>query len=158
MHDARVFRMSEIYDCLTRADPILPPNMHLIGDLAYPLLMNLMKPYQNNGHLLPVQVNFNNKLSSIRSVIERAFGLLKCKFRRLKFLDTDTSQMANRIVLAACVLHNFIILEGNVPDEYNVENNIVNNEGDDVEINDVMVGGADQKRRDIAQQCDMENN
>ncbi|XP_050516925.1 putative nuclease HARBI1 [Diabrotica virgifera virgifera] len=121
MHDARVFRLSDVYASLTRQNPILPQNLHLIGDSAYPLMNNLMKPYQDNGHLTPVQINYNTKLSSIRSVIERAFGLLKVKFRRLKYLDVKNGQTANRIVLAACILYNFILLQGNPLDDYNVD-------------------------------------
>jgi len=56
--------------------------MHLIGDSAYPLLRNLMTPIRDNGHLTRSQNVYNIKLSSIRSIIERSFGLLKSKFRR----------------------------------------------------------------------------
>lgn len=65
----------------------LPPNFHIIGDSAYPLLLNVMTPYRDNGHLTRKQATYNRKLSSIRSTIERVFGLLKGKFRRLKYLD-----------------------------------------------------------------------
>ncbi|CAN8003724.1 unnamed protein product [Ixodes pacificus] len=45
------------------------------------------RPYREDGRLTPQQVKFNNILSAARSVSERAFGRLKGKFRRLKFLD-----------------------------------------------------------------------
>ncbi|KAI4454265.1 hypothetical protein MML48_10g00001245 [Holotrichia oblita] len=122
MHGARVFRLSPLYNRLTDvANPLLPEEYHLIGDSAYPLLRNLMKPYQDNGHLTPAQIVFNTKLSSVRSTIERAFGLLKVKFRRLKYLDVNTPNTAVQIIYAACIIHNFILLQNNDDDNYNVE-------------------------------------
>ncbi|XP_050517915.1 putative nuclease HARBI1 [Diabrotica virgifera virgifera] len=160
MHDARVFRLSEIYEYLTRENSILPANLHLIADSAYPLLLNLMKPFQDNGHLPEEHVVYNTKLSSIRSTIERAFGLLKCKFRRLKYLDVNNSQIASRIVLAACVLHNFILLQGNAAlDEYDIVNAAPNeNMIEGVHENDLLVNDASNKRREIVQICNRENN
>ena len=39
-------------------------------------------------------------------VIERAFALLKGRFRRLKYVDIDKVDDIPKIVIAACVLHN----------------------------------------------------
>lgn len=84
MHDARVFRNSELYREMTNEQiPLLPPQLHLIKDAAYPLLPNLMTPFKDTSHLTREQIIYNTKFSSIRSVIERAFGLLKLKMRRL---------------------------------------------------------------------------
>lgn len=77
VHDARVFRNSPLYGQLIGNPPLLRPDQHLIGDAAYPLLLNLLKPFRDNGHLTQRQITFNQVLSSQRSVIERAFGLLK---------------------------------------------------------------------------------
>ncbi|KAK5648352.1 hypothetical protein RI129_003244 [Pyrocoelia pectoralis] len=85
MHDARVFRNSVLFEQLRNG--MLPAENHLIGDSAYPLSKFLMTSFRDNGHLSPAQVTFNTKLSSIRSIIERCFGMLKGKFRRLKHLD-----------------------------------------------------------------------
>ena len=49
----------------------------LVGDSAYPFKNWLIKPFSNRGHLSPQKKRFNKKLSAVRSVIERAFGLLK---------------------------------------------------------------------------------
>lgn len=93
--------------------------MHLIGDSAYPLLCSLMMPFRDNGHLTRSEIIYNIKLSSIRSIIERAFGLLKTKFRRLKYLNIGDFELGNNMIAAACVLHNFIIIgdELNIQDE-----------------------------------------
>lgn len=158
MHDARVFRLSEIYNRLIDENPIVPQNLHLIGDSAYPLMVNLMKPYQDNGHLTLEKVTYNIKLCSIRSIIERAFGLLKCKFRRLKYLDVKNNQIANRIILASCVLHNFIILQENPMDDYNVErgNIEINEENIDGNNQDIL-GNAEVKRANIVRLCSERN-
>lgn len=75
MNDAKVF-LSPLYQRLITRN-LLPPTHHLIGDSAYHLLKNLMKPYQDNGHLTIEKVTYNAKLSSVRPVKEQTFGLLK---------------------------------------------------------------------------------
>jgi len=63
------------------------------------------------GRLTQEQKNFNNVVSQKRQVIERAFALLKGRFRRLKFLDMSRLDLIPYFIIAACVLHN-ICLEG----------------------------------------------
>lgn len=109
VHDARVFRTSQLYEQLNQHVPPLSPTQHLIGDAAYPLLPFLMKPYRDNGHLNNRQIRFNSTLSTARVVIEQAFGLLKTKFRRLKYIDMGRVDMIPTVVSAACVLHNIIL-------------------------------------------------
>lgn len=120
MHDARVFRLivSPLFESLHAANRLIPENFHLIRDATYPLLINLMTPFKDNGHLTAAQSRYNVKLSSIRSIIERAFGLLKGKFRRLKYLDIADFRLGNKIFAAACTLHNFIIEGDNINVEF----------------------------------------
>lgn len=75
------------------------------------------------------QKNFNTVLSSKRAVIERAFALLKGRFRRLKFLDMNVDEMIPHVIIACTVLHN-ICLDG--IDENDVEDFI--QEGMEMEI------------------------
>lgn len=124
MHDARVFRTSPLYQGIMDAqNPLIGQHYHLVADSAYPLLLNVMCPFRDNQHLTPQQVRYNIKLSSIRSIIERAFGMLKGKFRRLKCLDVSDMQLANNIIAAGCVLHNFLIEnnELNIQEDIDVE-------------------------------------
>lgn len=114
VHDARVFSNSEIHEMCGNVS-FFPDHTHLVGDSAYPLLVNVMVPYKNNGHLGRRQVNFNKRLSQTRVCIERAFGLLKGRFRRLKFFDANVIKIP-LYVLAACVLHNICIKEGDIFD------------------------------------------
>lgn len=122
MHDARVFRNSTIYQrIVNERNPLLLADEHIIGDSAYPLMINLMTPFRDTGHLTAAQSLYNTRLSSIRSVIERTFGLLKGKFRRLKYLDIEDMDLGKKIIAACCVLHNFI---QNEMDEYNINDAI----------------------------------
>ncbi|XP_053595504.1 putative nuclease HARBI1 [Microplitis demolitor] len=148
-HDASVFRSSTLFTRLADAEnPLLRPNQHILGDSAYPLMVNLLTPFKDNGHLTRHQVNYNVKHASSRSIIERAFGLLKGKFRRLQYLNVKSVDMAIKIVSAACTLHNFILIQGDVnirnnfPGE-NINNNDNNNDdngnnnnGMDVDMNE----------------------
>lgn len=100
---------------------MLPPDHHIIGDAAYPLLVNLLTPYRDTGHLTRAQIIYNTKLSSIRSIIERAFGFIKTKFRRLNYLDIADFDFGNKMIAASCVLHNFLIDHDEINFEINDE-------------------------------------
>lgn len=77
VHDARVFRNSPIYKKLTSNPPLLPAQQHILGDAAYSLLLCLLKPFKDNGHLSDIEIKFNQVMSGRRAMIERAFGILK---------------------------------------------------------------------------------
>lgn len=81
-------------------------------------MKELLTPFRNTGHLTNNQIRYNTKFSSIRSIIERAFGLLKGKRRRLKFLDMHDMELLNKVIISCCILHNFIIChQGGEADE-----------------------------------------
>ncbi|KAL0345749.1 UNVERIFIED_CONTAM: hypothetical protein Sradi_4406200 [Sesamum radiatum] len=54
---------------------------------------------------------FNLKHSSARNVIERAFGLLKVRWAILRSPSYYLIKIQNNIILACCLLHNFIQAE-----------------------------------------------
>lgn len=83
VHDSRVFYNSPLRERLEAG--FLPPQYHLLGDSAYALNNYLLVPFRDNGHLTNVEKKFNTMHSSTRVEIEMAIGLLKAKFRRLKF-------------------------------------------------------------------------
>ncbi len=107
VHDARVYRQSPLRKHLDQHP--LPPNMHLLGDTAYPLSTDLMTPYRDDGNLTAEHKEFNKILSSTRAHIERAFGLLKCKWRRLHHIDMFKIEHIPFVITSACILHNFIL-------------------------------------------------
>lgn len=45
----------------------------------------------------------------MRQVIERAFALLKGRFRRLKYLHMTRADLIPYVILACCILHNICL-------------------------------------------------
>lgn len=110
VHDVRVWQLSDIKHMIDHnVQRYFPHNSHLLADSAYPLSYYVLTPYRDNGHLNNIQHNYNRKLSKTRVIIERAFGLLKGRFRRLKYVYMYNTEMIPLIILACCVLHNICI-------------------------------------------------
>lgn len=72
----------------------------------------MMKPFENNEHITPQQLNFNRKLSQARVRVENAFALGKGKWRRLKFLHARNARYVVDHITASFVLHNMLIQHG----------------------------------------------
>ncbi|XP_051176397.1 putative nuclease HARBI1 [Leptopilina boulardi] len=133
VNDARVWQLSDIREESERdVEKYFPGQTHILGDKIYPLLFNLLPPYKDYGNLLRVQRWYNLSHARTRQVIERAFALLLCRFRRLKYLYLQNVEYASLIILACCCLHNICIYLNDLLDE------IVNLEEDDLqgEFND----------------------
>jgi len=80
----------------------MPENFVIIGDDAFPLSTNLMKPYIKTG-LSNYERIFNYRLSRARRVVENAFGILVWRFRifsRPIELKPDTS---DKVIFARLV-------------------------------------------------------
>lgn len=78
-----------------------------VGDEAFPLLENLMKPYAQK-NLKKEERIFNYRLSRARRIVENAFGIMASRFR---IFHTDIAidiENVDAIVLACCALHNFL--------------------------------------------------
>jgi DDE superfamily endonuclease len=158
VHDARVLRNSPLYlDAQRDYNRWFPNNTHLVGDAAYPLKKWIMVPYRDNGHLTRAQKQYNTKLSATRVVIERAFALLKGRFRRLKMLDMNRTDLIPQCITACCVLHNLCLnLGDDSPDDMTDDgssssNNQMNNDtvDDDLFTERQNNSLATQKRIDI---------
>lgn len=108
IHDSRLLRKSSIFMEITN-NPDFVGNHILIGDSAYPNLHWIVTPFKDNGRLTEQHRQFNYKLSSVRVVVEQAFGLLKGRFRRLRKLDNLNLKFCSELIMAACVLHNICI-------------------------------------------------
>lgn len=79
----------------------------IVGDDAFSLSENLLKPYGGK-HLTQTKQTFNNRLSTARRYIESTFGILANKWRIFhRPIDVNTD-MAENIIKAACILHNFV--------------------------------------------------
>ena len=96
----------------------LPPGKYGVGDAGYTLSDKLMIPFPITESMPPDQSQFNYMHSRTRITIERAFGMIKNRFRIFKVPlnqkkfeqsgESETSQMA-KVIQACFVLHNVLI-------------------------------------------------
>ena len=78
-----------------------------IGDEAFALKENLMKPYTHKKMTHDEKI-FNYRLSRAKRVVENAFGILATRFRCLQTsLGMDLAKV-NIIVLTCCTLYNYL--------------------------------------------------
>ncbi|KAI5725803.1 hypothetical protein M8J77_020358 [Diaphorina citri] len=79
----------------------------IVGDAAFPLKPYFLRPYPGD-HLTREKRIFNYRISRARRVVENAFGILSQKFRIYQRRIHAKPENVDRIVLATCILHNFI--------------------------------------------------
>ncbi|KAJ8001207.1 hypothetical protein DPEC_G00191940 [Dallia pectoralis] len=78
-----------------------------VGDEAFPLGVNLMRPFP--GTNIPREKRiFNYRLSRARMTVECAFGMLSTEWRMYRRVIATTPSTAEWCVKATCVLHNFL--------------------------------------------------
>ncbi|KAF3786829.1 hypothetical protein EJ110_NYTH24498 [Nymphaea thermarum] len=94
---------------------------YYLGDGGYPNIRGLLTPYRGHRYHLSEfnalgarrvtskEELFNHCHSSLRTTVERVFGRLKGRFPILKARVSYPYRTQVGIVLATCVLHNFII-------------------------------------------------
>ncbi|XP_054155561.1 putative nuclease HARBI1 [Oppia nitens] len=103
VHDSFIWRNCGLKQKLDQ----VPDIGWLLGDSGYPLEPHLMTPFTNP--TTPSQVNYNLAHTKTRNVVERAFGVLKMRFR---CLDWTAGKMMFRpkravnVIIACFVLHN----------------------------------------------------
>lgn len=98
--------------------PKLLPNTNIqaphvfLGDEAFPLLNNLLKPYRRaDATVDKSKAIFNYRLSRARRLVENSFGILVNRFRIFHTtIDLNTSTLEN-LVTSACIIHNLLIDE-----------------------------------------------
>lgn len=79
----------------------------IVGDEAFPLKTYIMRPYPGQ-ELDDSKRLFNYRLSRARRVSENGFGILCQKFRLYNRRIQSLPDNVDNIILASCVLYNFI--------------------------------------------------
>lgn len=79
----------------------------MVADDAFPLKLNIMKPYPFRG-MTKEQRIFNYRLRRARRIVENAFGILANRFRIFLSPILLSPENVQKITLASCVLHNFL--------------------------------------------------
>ena len=115
IHDARVLRSTSLFAQSERRDILDSPQELISGLLVRSLILGhsanpsttwQVKPYSFNLNLPNTEKSFNKHLSSAKVTVDRAFWVLKGRWRcLLKRLDNDL-ESASSIIITCCVLHN----------------------------------------------------
>lgn len=80
----------------------------ILGDEAFPLKEYLMRPYPGRQLDNNLKRIYNYRHCRARRVVENTFGILSQKFRIYNRKIQAIPENADNIILATCVLHNFI--------------------------------------------------
>ena len=118
--DAQVYNHSELLQHIDNGTLGLPAPQPLpgdnedvpffiVGDDAFALRENLMKPYSHRGLTREERV-FNYRLSRARRVAENAFGILAQRWQIFLTTMQHTPSTVRSILRAAIVLHNLMRL------------------------------------------------
>ncbi|KAJ8868586.1 hypothetical protein PR048_030124 [Dryococelus australis] len=119
LNDSTIFRSSVLGDALhCKTLPTPPPAVCsgftyllpyvFVGDEAFPLMENLMRPYPRcsvTGNM--DNKVFNYRLSRARQTVECAFGIMASKFRAFRKPFEMKLEIIDCIGKVGCVLHNY---------------------------------------------------
>lgn len=80
-----------------------------LGDEAFPLLSNLMKPYARPAASEDqTKTIFNYRLSRARRLVENAFGILAQRFRIFYTPIQMKTSTVEYVITSACIIHNLL--------------------------------------------------
>ncbi|XP_025997085.1 protein ALP1-like isoform X2 [Solenopsis invicta] len=116
--DGGIFQNLDFGRCIETGTLPLPPPKTLpgtniclpvvfVGDAAFPLLKNLLRPYSGT-NLSPEKIIFNYRLSTARRLIENAFGVMSARWRIFRRSIVASLSTVDNIVKSCVVLHNWL--------------------------------------------------
>ncbi|XP_040064775.1 putative nuclease HARBI1 [Ixodes scapularis] len=112
VHDARVLRLSVVQQDLPTICAV--NKYHLLGDAAYPIREHLLTPFKNYGTMTKAKVEYNQRHASTRVVIENTFGMMKQRFRQLRYVEFTTVDKITQLIIWCCVSHNICMDAGDM--------------------------------------------
>ena len=119
VHDGRVWRNSplkrkldEVIENNYNNQDFILRNAHLLGDAAYARTTTMIPPFKDNGRLRHKHRRFNKRHSGTRMTVERCFGMAKGRFGTLRLLNHRSLKLQCEVIVACCILHNFVMLKG----------------------------------------------
>lgn len=115
LSDGGVISSTKFYDLLVKDKLQFPTidendeklNFVVVGDQAFGLHKHILKPFSQR-NLTDERRIYNYRISRCRNVVENAFGLMASRFRILHTKICIAPQKTNYIILAICVLHNYL--------------------------------------------------
>lgn len=118
--DSNIFRQSALYKKIVNGTLGIPegkplPNSEnttprpyvIVADEAFSMTNHVMRPYARKNLTVKKRI-FNYRLSRARRYVECTFGILANKWRVFRTAIALEPDFVELIVLAACVLHNFV--------------------------------------------------
>ena len=124
LHDSVHFKSSELYRKVEEGiirgfhdDPLtwpsgLPFPSYIVADRGYPLLSWCITPFKVGPMGVPLlreELWFNRKHYSTRMSVERAFGILKARFKEIGNKSSLKLDFLPTVVHTCCVLHNILL-------------------------------------------------
>lgn len=90
--------------CIPKTDLLAP--FVIVGDQAFPLLVNLMRPFPENQSIgNNEKEEFNYRLSRARRVSENAFGISTSLFTIFtKPFDVRCDETRNNLIFSTCII------------------------------------------------------
>ena len=83
----------------------------LVGDDAFRMSPNLLKPFPGSSLTRKERI-FNYRLCRARRIVENTFGIMTTRFKIFRRTIEVAPKFAEAIILASCILHNFLAEEG----------------------------------------------
>ncbi|XP_075492429.1 uncharacterized protein LOC142530477 [Primulina tabacum] len=115
-HDSKIFKEAMPRERLHF--PLPPEGKYYLVDACYPTFKGFMGPYKDTRYHLPQfrlapkfrskNEVFNYHHSSLRTIIERTFGVCKARWKVLQNMPTFCQDTQFKIIVACFALHNFI--------------------------------------------------